>query len=323
MRLSSFSTFCSGVVLGNLLIPLASAQDDCLPTWGSVSYSRFTNDLITFDAGFGVQLYATQSGGLSRWDGATWSPAGVAAGSTGGIFRMHRVQTDSGLRLWSLGRTGIWESNGDSLVRIAQLNGTIFDLVQADFGAGLQTFVSSETRVFRRDQDAWAPIAQFTYFSCINSCLAVYDDGTGPTLFVAGSFDRINGQPASRIARLDDGWWTEVGGGINDGVLCGPNAQVLSMVTFDDGNGSKLYVGGAFSSAGGVPVGGLACWDGTSWATVGGASEPGNVVSGLRILANRRRTGAKHRRLGWSFLAASRRRNEHGRSIRCLVRSDV
>ncbi|MCA9728223.1 MAG: T9SS type A sorting domain-containing protein, partial [Candidatus Eisenbacteria bacterium] len=42
-----------------------------------------------------------------------------------------------------------------------------------------------------------------------------------------------------------------------------------AFAVFDDGFGSKLFVGGGIDAAGGVPIEGLAKWDGASWADAG------------------------------------------------------
>src|SRR5262249_52353662 len=46
----------------------------------------------------------------------------------------------------------------------------------------------------------------------------------------------------------------------------------------DDGGGPALYVGGQFTTAGGVSANGIAKWDGTSWTPLGsGIASPGSV----------------------------------------------
>lgn len=50
----------------------------------------------------------------------------------------------------------------------------------------------------------------------------------------------------------------------------GCNGTVYAMATYTDHVGSALYVGGNFSTAGGVAASGIARWDGTTWSQVGG-----------------------------------------------------
>jgi hypothetical protein len=98
------------------------------------------------------------------------------------------------------------------------------------------------------------------------SASVVFDDGTGPALYVAGSFHIMNGQPARCLAKWDGVSWSEVGGGIGLGDV---QPGLSGLGVFDDGTGSKLYVAGAFSDAGGTPATNIAAWDGTQWSTLG------------------------------------------------------
>ena len=49
----------------------------------------------------------------------------------------------------------------------------------------------------------------------------------------------------------------------------GPNKEILALEEFDDGNGSALYAGGTFQTAGGSCSPGAARWNGTSWVSMG------------------------------------------------------
>lgn len=106
---------------------------------------------------------------------------------------------------------------------------------------------------------------------------AEFDDGTGSALYVGGFFERAGGSPARGIARWDGTAWSEVGGG----VVPSPSYEgVQAMTVWDDGNGPALYVGGAFTEAGGTKAWGLAKWDGNSWSEVGGGVNHGPTSPG-------------------------------------------
>jgi hypothetical protein len=121
--------------------------------------------------------------------------------------------------------------------------------------------------------------------------LAVWDpDGPGPQpaqLFAGGYFRGSGGVPVNGIARWDGAQWqplttgvdTELGG--TDFVLPG----VESLAVWDpDGAGPRqpvLVVGGDFVNAGGIPVRGIATWNGSSWA--GFAGGMGGAVLGLTV----------------------------------------
>lgn len=91
--------------------------------------------------------------------------------------------------------------------------------------------------------------------------VAVFDDGSGPSLFVGGGFSSAGSQSANGVARWDGAQWHSVGGGVQ--------GRVNALCSFDDGGGAALYAGGQVSSAGGVPASRVARWDGTAWSALG------------------------------------------------------
>ena len=94
--------------------------------------------------------------------------------------------------------------------------------------------------------------------------LAVYDDGSGPALYVGGVFTMAGGVAANNIARWDGSNWSELGSGIG-----GTFFYVAALAVYDDGDGPALYVGGSFTTAGGGAANGIARWDGTTWTPLG------------------------------------------------------
>jgi hypothetical protein len=69
--------------------------------------------------------------------------------------------------------------------------------------------------------------------------------------------------------------------------LSGPNAPVHALVSFDDGSGPAIYVGGQFTMVGGVAAPGIARWDGAAWSGVGGgmASVGSYLPASVKALA--------------------------------------
>jgi hypothetical protein len=104
--------------------------------------------------------------------------------------------------------------------------------------------------------------------------LKVFDGGDGPHLYVGGTFTAAGQLPASRIARWDGSDWSALGTGVD-----GPSGvSVRAMAVFDDGNGPALFVGGVFTSAGGVVARRIA-----RWHPVDGWSAPGTGVTGSPV----------------------------------------
>jgi hypothetical protein len=90
----------------------------------------------------------------------------------------------------------------------------------------------------------------------------VFDDGTGPALYVSGGFASAGGLPASNIAKWNGSSWSALGSGLDN--------SSTRLAVWDDGNGEALYVCGGFSNAGGQASPRLAKWSAAGWSTFPG-----------------------------------------------------
>lgn len=88
--------------------------------------------------------------------------------------------------------------------------------------------------------------------------MLVHDDGSGPALFISGTFSQIAGVPAQAIAKWNGQTWSALPGGLHSPRLG------RALVSHDDGTGLALYVAGLFEVVGGN-LGGISRWDGVSW----------------------------------------------------------
>ena len=159
------------------------------------------------------------------------------------------------------------------------------DMVVFDDGGGERLFVAGRFRTaegleVRRiaawDGTGWAALAGPSGQVGMDvgpAAIAVFDDGSGPALYVAGTFGEAGGAPFSNIARWDGTIWSDVGGGVG-GEFGG---DIRDLAVFDDGTGPALYAGGQFDSAGGAPATDLARWDGQAWSAVDGLTAPSRV----------------------------------------------
>jgi len=95
--------------------------------------------------------------------------------------------------------------------------------------------------------------------------IALFDDGNGPALYVAGTFTSAGGVAANRVARWNGTGWSALGSGLGGGT----SPSVDALAVFDDGSGPKLYAGGKFTTSGSTSVKYVGRWNGTAWSQVG------------------------------------------------------
>jgi hypothetical protein len=215
--------------------------------------------LLAFDDGTGPALYAggsfTVAGGLpaervARWDGSSWAPLGAGLGSTTlGNKHVHALSAyddGSGMALYAGGR--MTHSGTTPISIVSRWDGASWQSVGNQFAQGGASFDSVVT-------------------------MTVYDDGTGPALYVGGDFSTQSLPHIRDLAKWDGASWTAPGNGVF-------GWNVTELTVFDDGAGPKLYVGGDFTSVGGIPMPDLARWDGSAWSTLGvGSPQVGSFNS--------------------------------------------
>lgn len=97
--------------------------------------------------------------------------------------------------------------------------------------------------------------------------MIVHDPGTGPKLYACGRITPPGGSVAGNVEMWDGSAWQDLGANLTDS---SGYPACDSIAWFDDGAGARLYAGGAFSQAAGMPAANLASWNGTSWSEVGG-----------------------------------------------------
>ena len=266
--------------------------------------------LTTHDDGFGPALYA---GGafehgsgrelhrVGRWQAGAWHPLGD--GLDGDVNALCSFDDGSGPALFvgggftTAGRTPAknlarWDGSGWSEVG-GGVNGTVLAMLVHDDGSGPALYVAgffdqvgtlSAASIARWDGSTWSclgPVGSGVTsgsgsFATARS-LCVFDDGSGPALYVAGSFFLAGGVSSRDLSRWDGATWSTVGTGVSSS-----GAYALSV--HDDGSGPALYLGGQINLAGGIPVNSIARWDGATWSAVG--SGVGTAFVEIRTLAS-------------------------------------
>ncbi|MFG0284940.1 MAG: GC-type dockerin domain-anchored protein [Phycisphaerales bacterium JB039] len=185
---------------------------------------------------------------VARWDGTFWWPLGLGAD---GIVRAFAAYDEDGAgpanpRLFVGGDFA--KAGGLATPGIARWDGRNWSALAGDLAApGAPTV---------RD-------------------LAVFDDGRGTALFVAGYFTTAGGVESAGIARWDGTDWSGLGKGMS---IAAGSHRVAALAIYDDGSGPALYAGGRFTMADDVIVNNIAKWDGAAWSALAGGIMGGSTV---------------------------------------------
>jgi hypothetical protein len=256
--------------------------------------------LTSFDDGGGPALYAggrfVAAGGISanriaRWDGSSWSALGSGVSGQSAVqpevLALTAFDDGSGPALYAGGDFTI--AGGSGANRIARWDGAswaplgsgtsvVRALAVVDDGSGPALC----TGTVKWDGASWAGLS--TGLNDAVHALTVFDDGSGPALHAGGEFTDEGGVATNRIAKWEGAGWAALASGIDDDCPYECNTvDVSALASFDDGSGTALFVGGKFASASGVGAGGLARWDGASWAAPLGAIGPPFPVHALAV----------------------------------------
>ena len=227
---------------------------------GGVSNGGKVNDLVTFNDGSGGGLFAcgdfTSLGSVSakniaRWDGQSWS--GLEAGSNTEVKALAVFDDGTGAGLYAGG--DFFNTNGQ------------------------------HHHIAHWDGQEWAAAGELgaLFGSAVVNDLVVFDEVSGPALYVGGEFTSVTGAFSASggntsnpfLARWDGAVWSAVGAGVN--------SNVTSMSVLDDGTGQALWVRGAFTMAGGQPAEHIARWDGLAWNGLGGGTDIAGIVKDLAV----------------------------------------
>lgn len=237
--------------------------------------------------------------GVAAWDGTSWSPLGDGDGTSGPVIALATFDDGNGRALYA---GGTFKSAGTTLASaIARFDGTdwsalgsgisivsvfgavstgnVFALCEytapaaspALFAGGSfnRAGGNAASSIARWDGATWSPLGLGVTVTAPAlasvTALCVHDDGTGPALYVGGTFTAAGGSPASNIARWDGGAWSTLGSGTN--------GSVRALCVFDDGSGAKLVAAGDFTQAGGAAANSIAVWNGNAWSTLGSGAQ--------------------------------------------------
>ena len=243
----ALSTFGDSLVAGGFFSLAGGASASNVASWNGSAWAPLgtgANATVYALGGFGTSLIAggafTSAGGQSvnrvaAWDGTSWSKL-TGPTSTGVNNDVRTLDTYAG----QLYAGGVFATAGGvSSNRIARWNGTAWSALSTPTDAGLNGQVL-RSLVF---------------------------DGA---LYVGGAFTQAGTTTVNGIARWDGNAWSSLTGPSGTGITGGFN--VVNAMAEHDG---ALYVGGSFTTAGGIPAANIARWDGSAWSAVTGTNGGG------------------------------------------------
>jgi len=205
--------------------------------------------------------------GVAKWDGATWSVLGLGPGAP--VRALAWWDDGTGATLYAGGsfpqRLKKW--NGASWVAVGGgCSAAVYDLTVYDFldGNGSALYAAGDfsvcgaggNNVAKWDGLTWSSLGLgVTDGSAWVNAVVGFDDGSGPALYIGGSFDEVDGKPILNIARWDGKTWSAVG---NPDLQYFETIEALRVLD-DDGPGPNAP---ALFAIGGST---LQKWNGQTW----------------------------------------------------------
>jgi trimeric autotransporter adhesin len=280
---------CALVLTASLLSATASSQcnQEWTPGFGERGLGGGLKALHVCDLGNGPHLYAggnfgrvnnTLLNNISRWNGSTWEAVGL--GFDAGVHALAAADLGAGVSLYAGGYFTLLE--GNPTFNVARWSGTAWSSTTYNGSSGGKNGLKlmpgtppalygiSDNMLSRTTGGPWLPVATVPPTTSLTA-LEVFDDGSGPAPFVAGTFLTMGAAGYNRLAKWTGTQWVSL--------TSGCNADVNALAVYDDGTGPALYVAGSFTIAGGVPSKRIAKWNGVSWSQVGGGIPSGQVWS--------------------------------------------
>jgi hypothetical protein len=216
--------------------------------------------------------------GVAKWDGIAWSVLGSGPGA---VVRA--------LAWWDDGRSPGLYAGGDFLpARLKRWDGAVWSpvgggctgtvaaLAVFDDGAGPALYAGgyfgncggAGSKIARWDGQAWSSLGIGITDSTGNvKALAGFDDGSGPALYVGGSFNEVSGLPMMNIARWNGQAWSAVG---DPGLILQQPIETLRVLD-EDGPGPNPPA--LFAIGGSI----IQKWDGKVWKRY--QPQPGGLLA--------------------------------------------
>lgn len=280
----------SSVYAGGAFTGSGSVTVSNLAVWnGSVWQAVGTNingavEGLAFSGGnlYAGGIFTTPQSEIAEWNGTSW--IGLGSGMNGAVASLATFNN----QIYAAGT--FTQAGGVLCTNFAIWNGATWSPTGTGLGANPLREYSTGTNVYvvgnfasanniyvndiaSWDGTRWNPIGTPGRTNGL-SFVATASGTDGTNLYAGGSFTFAGIVDANYVARFDGQKWNSLGTGM------GPPGGITIVDAIAVTN-NNVYVGGAFSSAGGVTAANMARWDGTNWSALGNG--PGGQVWAISV----------------------------------------
>jgi hypothetical protein len=260
--------------------------------WSGAQWSSLGSGLGSWGSSLAVDGSFVYAGGgfstaggkpascIARWNGVSWSALGsgmegsigppgllhVSALLVGGgaVYAGGAFATADGVPANSIARltADSWSALGSGInsevLAIAIAGSSVY--VGGNFTAAIGA--EKMNHVAQWNGDRWSGLG-----SGVNGRVTALA-ASETALYAGGEFTSAGAVPARSIAKWNGTAWSALGSGLEGGVWDAPTGAVTLAI-----DGATLFAGGNFTSAGGIPAGFIARWNGSAWSTLGAGTD--------------------------------------------------
>lgn len=279
-RVLALTVMGSNLFAGGRFTNAGGVPANCLARWDGETWSGFgsaiqsnvlalaTDGTRLFVGGLFTEAQGSAGNRIAVWDGTNWASLGSGMDNSvaalawangflyaGGSFTNAGGTAANRIARWN---GSAWEALGDG---IGGTNARVNALLVSGsnvFAAGQRfTMAGSRavTNIAQWNGVEWRPLGNLDG-NGVNGTVFALAMVNGD-LFVGGNFTMAGNISAPALARWDGTNWSQLGSGVDYAQTI---STLLPRVLALQSHGNDLYVGGAFTSAGGYPAYGIARW---------------------------------------------------------------
>ncbi len=323
------------LVVGGLFDRAGGVVVSNLAAWDGENWSDFgggangwvrtllERDGHVYAGGEFTQVGLTPATRVAQWTGGGWSPLGVGLNDSVTVLEFYHDKlyaggefTRPGVGATVLNRVARWDPIVGEWLPLATGIESNSPVVHALRVFGDELYVGGHfltaggvtaNGLARWNDGAgqWFDVAGGVEGADNVYVLEIWDNGHGggPALYVGGDYLSPGPIQSVSLASWDGARWHALGNGIWPAYGTG-SAVPAAMITWDDGLGDALYVGGRFISTGPILANGVSRWHSGAWSALGSGLLGSTSYQGALAFAKDGDGPATNLYAGGTFLTA-------------------